>query len=103
MKAKTNGIEIDYTIEGRGPWVVMSHSLACDRSMWNEQVQMLKGHYRVLRFDTRGHGGSDAPAGAYTLDMLCDDLRGLLDGLSVETPALCRLVDGRHDRHDVRA
>src|SRR5258708_15025167 len=83
MKAKSNGIGINYTIEGQGPWVVMSHSLACDRSMWDEQAQLLKTRFRVLRFDTRGHGGSDAPEGAYTLDMLAEDLLGLLDGLSV--------------------
>ncbi len=94
MKAKTNGIAIDYTIEGQGPWVVMSHSLACDQSMWDEQVQLLKAQYRVLRFDTRGHGGSDAPDGAYTLDMLAEDLLGLLDGLAVEAPHFIGLSMG---------
>ena len=54
MKAKTNGIEINHTIEGQGPWVVISHSLAFDRSMWDEQALILKSQYRVLRFDTRG-------------------------------------------------
>jgi len=38
-------------IEGEGPWVVMSHSLACDLSMWDEQAAMLKLNYRVMRFD----------------------------------------------------
>ena len=94
MKAKTNGIEINYTIEGQGPWVVMSHSLACDQSMWDEQAQRLKAHYRVLRFDTRGHGASDAPEGAYSLDMFCDDLLGLLDGLSVSAPHFIGLSMG---------
>ena len=94
MKAKTNGIEINYTIEGQGPWVVMSHSLACDHSMWDEQVRLLKSHYRVLRFDTRGHGGSGAPDGAYTLDMFAEDLLGLLDGLSVEAPHFIGLSMG---------
>ena len=94
MKAKSNGIEINYTIEGQGPWVVMSHSLACDRSMWDEQAQLLKANYRVLRFDTRGHGGSDAPDGAYTLDMFSEDLRGLIEGLSVENPHFVGLSMG---------
>jgi len=84
MKVKTNGIELSYSVEGQGPWLVLSHSLACNQSMWDEQAQLLKSRYRVLRFDTRGHGGSDAPAGAYTLEMLSEDLRGLLDALSVE-------------------
>lgn len=94
MKARTNGIEINYTIEGEGPWVVLSHSLACDRSMWDEQVQLLKSRFRVMRFDTRGHGSSDAPGGAYTLDMLADDLLGLLDGLSIEAPHFIGLSMG---------
>ncbi|HKW90939.1 MAG TPA: 3-oxoadipate enol-lactonase [Methylomirabilota bacterium] len=83
MKLKANGIEINYEIEGDGPVVTFSHSLACDLSMWDEQVRALRGRYRVLRFDTRGHGQSSAPAGAYTLDQLADDLKGLLDGLAI--------------------
>jgi len=84
MKAKSNGIGINYTVEGKGPWVVLSHSLACNFSMWDVQAEPLKRRYSVLRFDTRGHGGSDAPHGAYTLDMLTEDLLGLLDSLGIE-------------------
>jgi len=84
VKAKTNGINLGYTVEGEGPWVVMSHSLACDSSMWDEQAERLKARYRVLRFDTRGHGQSDAPDGAYSLEMLSADLLGLLDALAID-------------------
>ena len=63
MKIKTNGIELNYTVEGEGPWLVMSHSLACDLTMWDEQAAMLRRNFKVLRFDTRGHGKSDAPEG----------------------------------------
>ncbi len=83
MKIKTNGIDLNYVVEGEGPWVVMSHSLACNLAMWDEQAAALKRNFRVLRFDTRGHGASDAPKGAYSLDMLADDLLGLLDGLGI--------------------
>ena len=86
MKAKSNGIEVNYTVQGEGPWVVMSHSLGCDVSMWDEQVRALQAKYKVLCFDTRGHGATDAPATDYTLDMLSTDLLGLLDGLKVENP-----------------
>ena len=61
MKIKTNGIELNYVVEGSGPWLVMSHSLACDLTMWDEQAAVLRRNFRVLRFDTRGHGLSDAP------------------------------------------
>ena len=85
MKIKCNGIELQYVVEGSGPWVVMSHSLACDATMWDEQARVLGRDHRVLRFDTRGHGGSDAPEGGYTLEMLADDAKGLLDGLGIRS------------------
>jgi 3-oxoadipate enol-lactonase len=83
MKLKANGIDINYEIEGDGPVVTFSHSLACNLSMWDEQARALKGRYRVLRFDTRGHGQSGAPAGADSLEQLSDDLKALLDGLGI--------------------
>jgi 3-oxoadipate enol-lactonase len=61
----------------------MSHSLATDLSMWDPQAKALAMRYRVLRYDTRGHGGTDAPAGAYTLGQLADDARGLLKALGI--------------------
>ncbi|HWH46963.1 MAG TPA: 3-oxoadipate enol-lactonase [Burkholderiales bacterium] len=84
MKANSNGVGINYTVEGKGPWVVLSHSLACNYSMWDEQAAALKRNYRVLRFDTRGHGGSDAPGGAYSLKMLAEDLLTILDDLDID-------------------
>ena len=72
MKISANGIQVNYTLEGPadGPMVTMSHSLATDLSMWDPQAKALAGRYRVLRYDTRGHGGTDAPAGAYTLTVI---------------------------------
>ena len=83
MKIKTNGINIHYTIEGEGPWMTLSHSLACDSSMWDPQIELLTRNFKVLRFDTRGHGQSDAPDDNYTLDQLADDVHGLFTGLGV--------------------
>jgi 3-oxoadipate enol-lactonase len=51
--------------------------------MWDPQAAALAKRYRVLRYDTRGHGGTDAPAGAYSLDQLADDARGLLKSLDI--------------------
>jgi 3-oxoadipate enol-lactonase len=83
MKLNANGIDINYEIEGSGPVVTMSHSLSCNLSMWDEQVRALRDRYRVLRFDTRGHGATSAPAGAYSLDQIVADLHGLLSGLGI--------------------
>jgi len=86
MKIKTNGIETHYTIEGEGPWLAMSHSLACNLSMWDEQVKLLARRFKVLRYDTRGHGESGAPQGPYTLEQLADDAKALFDALGVKRP-----------------
>ena len=83
MKLRANGIEINYTIDGDGPVVTMSHSLACTLSMWDGQAQALRGRYRVLRYDTRGHGQTSVPTGAYSLEQLAEDLHGLLAGLGI--------------------
>ena len=83
MKINANGIDINYLVEGDGPWLTMSHSLACNLHMWDEEAKRLSQRYKVLRYDTRGHGGSGAPAGAYTLELLADDLHGLLQALGV--------------------
>jgi 3-oxoadipate enol-lactonase len=85
MKISANGIQMNYTLEGPAdaPVVTMSHSLATDLSMWDPQARVLARRYRVLRYDTRGHGGTDAPAGAYTLSQLADDARALLKALGV--------------------
>lgn len=84
MKIKTNGIDTNYTIQGEGPWLTLSHSLACNVSMWDPQMELLSRRFRVLRYDTRGHGGSDAPMGPYTLDTLADDAQALFAALGIE-------------------
>jgi 3-oxoadipate enol-lactonase len=84
VKAKTNGIETNYEVHGgAGPWLVLSHSLACSVRMWDLQIAEFSKRFRVLAYDTRGHGGSDAPAGAYTLEQLADDLHALLTHLEI--------------------
>jgi 3-oxoadipate enol-lactonase len=88
MKVRTNGIDIHYVIDdstgGTGPWLTLSHSLGCNVSMWDDQMDVLTGRFRVLRFDTRGHGQSSAPPGPYTLDELAEDVHGLFAHLGIE-------------------
>jgi len=94
MHATVNGIRIHYEVAGEGPWVVLSHSLACAGAMWDEQWAILTARYRVLRFDTRGHGASDAPPGGYTLTQMADDLHGLFASAGVERPHFVGLSMG---------
>jgi 3-oxoadipate enol-lactonase len=85
MKIEANGIPINYELSGKedAPLVVLSHSLGCSMVMWNPQLEVLESHFRVLRYDMRGHGDSDATEGAYTLDQLAADVIGLLDALNI--------------------
>jgi 3-oxoadipate enol-lactonase len=86
MKAKVNGTELYYEVSGKEgkPWLVLSHSLACTVRMWDPQVAAFQDRYRILNYDMRGHGASAAPSGAYTLDMLADDVVGLMKELKIE-------------------
>jgi 3-oxoadipate enol-lactonase len=81
MKTKVNGITVRYDISGEGPWLVMSHSLAWDSSMWDPFMPALTKKFKVLRYDTRGHGGSDLTPGPYTLELLAEDAHALLASL----------------------
>lgn len=79
-----NGVDLHYTVEGtQGPWICLSHSLASNSRAWDAQVHWLQQNFRVLRFDTRGHGLSSAPPGPYTLDDLANDVKGLFLHLGI--------------------
>jgi 3-oxoadipate enol-lactonase len=85
MQVEANGLTFNCRIDGdAGPWVMLSHGLATDLTMWDELADALKDRYRVLRYDARGHGGSAAPAGDYSLDMLVKDAAAILDTLDVK-------------------
>ncbi len=96
MKAKVNGIETHYEIHGAegAPWLTFSHSLACSLRMWDGQVAEFKDRWHVLVYDTRGHGASEAPKGPYTLDMLAEDLRQLLEQLKIKKTSYVGLSMG---------
>ena len=85
MKIEANGIHFNCKIEGKegAPWVVFSNSLMTNLSMWDDQAAALKDRFRILRYDQRGHGGTDAPAGPYSFDTLVADVIGLFDALSI--------------------
>ncbi len=83
MRLTANGIDVYYTIEGEGPVVTMSHALGCNLALWDEQAKALSTRYRVLRYDTRGHGRTSAPPGPYSLEQMADDVHGLLNALGV--------------------
>lgn len=66
------------------PTVVLSNSLGTDLSMWDAQAALLATRFHVLRYDTRGHGGSSAPRGPYGIGQLGADVLALLDHFDIE-------------------
>jgi 3-oxoadipate enol-lactonase len=96
MKTRANGISVSYELHGRegAPWLVLSHSLACSVRMWDPQIAALKDRYRILAYDTRGHGGTEAPKGEYSLELLATDLFSLLQELRINNPHFCGLSMG---------
>src|SRR5438067_2305282 len=81
MKVKANGISINYRsdVAERAPWLVFSNPLATSLAMWDEQAAALQDRFRVLRYDQRGHGETEASAGRYAFDTLLDDALALMD------------------------
>lgn len=92
-----NGTTLHYQFDGPedGPLMMLSNSLASNLSMWDPQIAPLTGAgFRVLRYDSRGHGQSAAPVGPYTIEMLGEDAVGLMDALGLHKVHFCGLSKG---------
>lgn len=76
-------LRVDQSGPADAPAVIFSNSLAADLSMWDGQAAVLSKEFRVIRMDTRGHGGSSATDGDYTLELLSDDVLAIMDGLNI--------------------
>ena len=83
-KAKVNGINIEYKVEGQGEPLVMIMGLGGGRGSWRYQTGFFKKYFRTVTFDNRGVGKSDKPAGPYSIKMMADDTIGLTDYLGIE-------------------
>lgn len=93
----TDGARLYYEVEGAkfGPPLVFSNSLGTNLHMWDGQVEEALGlGFRVIRYDQRGHGKSEAPNGSYTLARLADDVVDLLNALKIDKTAFCGLSMG---------
>jgi 3-oxoadipate enol-lactonase len=93
---EANGITIHYDLSGpaQAPVVLLSNSLGTRLEMWDSQLPALAQRYRVLRYDSRGHGRSSAPKGPYSIEMLAEDAVGLLDALGIGRVHFCGLSKG---------
>ena len=90
------GLRHYYRLEGTQgrPVVVFSHSLGCDHTLWDVQAAALSPHFRILRYDTRGHGATDAPEGDYSIEELAEDFMGIAEALGIERFVFCGLSMG---------
>jgi 3-oxoadipate enol-lactonase/4-carboxymuconolactone decarboxylase len=90
------GLRQYYRLDGADdrPFLIFSHSLGCDHTQWDAQSEAFAPYFRVLRYDIRGHGATDAPAGDYTLEMLSRDVLALADALGIAEFAWCGLSMG---------
>jgi 3-oxoadipate enol-lactonase len=89
-------VQVHAVVEGPAdtPVLLLSNSLGADLAMWDPQVPALTEHFRVVRYDTRGHGRSPVPEGDYTIDDLADDAVALLDRLGVDQAHVAGLSIG---------
>ncbi len=85
-----------YRLEGNDdrPVLVLSNSLGTDHELWGPQMADLMRHFRVLRYDTRGHGASEASRGDYSIDQLGRDVLGMCDALGIAKFAFCGISLG---------
>ena len=94
MKTQVNGIALAYSDQGTGLPLVFLHAFPLNRRMWTAQEEGLSSRFRVITIDLRGHGESDAPLWHYTLDQAAEDVRALLDQLSIQQAVLIGLSMG---------
>jgi 3-oxoadipate enol-lactonase len=84
-------IEVNFRFDGpeEAPTLLLSNSLGTAIDMWEDQMAPLAEHFRVLRYDQRGHGRTAAPPGPYRLEELAADALALLDRLGIERVSFC--------------
>ena len=94
--ARANGIVLHYEASGPAdrPPLVFINSLGTDLRIWDKVVERLDGRYRIIRYDKRGHGLSEAPPPPYPLTDHVADLAGLLDHLGIQRTAVVGLSVG---------
>jgi 3-oxoadipate enol-lactonase len=88
--------KIAYRLDGDPgkPWLVLANSIATTYDMWDAQIEEFAKSFYIVRYDMRGHGGSDVPQGAYSVDRLGYDVLELLDHLQISRACFCGLSLG---------
>jgi len=87
-------IAVRHSERADAPTIVFSNSLGTNHTMWSPQIELLAQDYSLVQYDTRGHGASDAPSGAYSIDRLSLDVLEILDALDVARAHFCGVSIG---------
>src|SRR4051794_15581926 len=93
---QSDGCALNVVVDGNdnAPALIMSNSLGTDHTMWAPQVEHLAKHFRLVRYDRRGHGKSSVPKPPYTMEMLGRDVLAIMDGLGIKHASWCGLSMG---------
>jgi len=96
IKLVINDLSVSYNDEGKtgDPVLIFIHGFPFNKSMWNKQTEALKENYRVIAYDVRGHGNSDAGTEDFSIDLFAEDLLNLMDALKIDKAMLCGLSMG---------
>jgi pimeloyl-ACP methyl ester carboxylesterase len=85
---KVNGIDLYYEKNGSGPFLILIEGLGVETWLYENNVSALSKHFTIIAYDNRGIGHSSIPVGPYTIDMMVDDLLGLMDSLGIGKASL---------------
>ncbi len=93
---ETSNLHLRYQLEGRAdaPYLVLSNALGAGLDMWAPQMPSLLEHFRILRYDARGHGQSGVPPGPYTIAQMGGDVLALMESLNIKRAHFCGLSMG---------
>ena len=96
IKLMVNSLLVNYTDVGyeEAPVIIFIHGFPLNMSMWNKQVELFKGNFRVITYDIRGHGDSDTGNESFSIDLFVNDLISLMDVLRIKKATLCGLSMG---------
>jgi 3-oxoadipate enol-lactonase len=96
IKLIANNLVVSYTDEGpdEAPVIIFIHGFPLNKSMWNNQIEILKADYRVITYDIRGHGDSDTGNDSFSIELFVNDLISFMDVLRIKKATLCGLSMG---------
>ena len=96
LKMTVNDIMVSYNDDGQdeAPVIIFIHGFPFNKSMWDKQFKALKNDYRMIAYDVRGHGNSDAGTGDFSIELFATDLLNFMDALNIDKAMLCGLSMG---------